>query len=108
MTSHSSLERALINVADCFTKEEDKDLRNCLEELDGLKVSPSEEGPFEELKKDLPTEKSKLDLKVLPKHFKYVFLEDNEAKLVVINNTLSHDEEFRLVEVLKKHRAAIG
>ena len=51
MTSHSPLEKALINVVDCLTKEEEKDLRNCLEDLDGLKVTPSEEGPFEELKK---------------------------------------------------------
>ena len=108
MTSHSPLEKALINVVDCLTKEEEKDLRNCLEDLDGLKVSPSEEGPFEELKKDLPTKKSKVDLKVLPEYSKYVFLEDNEAKPVVISNSLSYDEKFRLVEVLKKHRAAIG
>jgi len=106
--SHSPLEKALINVVDCLTKEEEKDLRNCLEDLDGLKVSPSEEGPFEELKKDLPTKKSKVDLKVLPEYSKYVFLEDNEAKPVVISNSLSYDEKFRLVEVLKKHRAAIG
>ena len=108
MTSQSPLEKALINVVDCLTKEEEKDLRKCLEELDGLKVSPSEECPFEELKKDPPTEKTKVDLKVLPEHLKYVFLEDNEAKPVVISNSLSHEEESRLVEVLKKHRASIG
>ena len=34
--SHSPLEKALINVVDCLTKEEEKDLRNCLEDLDGL------------------------------------------------------------------------
>ena len=40
MTSQSPLDKALINVVDCLTKEEEKDMRKCLEELDGLKVSP--------------------------------------------------------------------
>ena len=29
---------------------------------------------FEELKKDIPTEKAEVDLKILLKHLKYVFL----------------------------------
>ena len=107
MTSHSPLEKALINVVDCLTKEEEKDLRNCLEDSDSLKVNPSEGGPFEELKKDFTTEKPKVELKVLLEHLKYVFLEENEAKPVVISNSLSHDEEFRLVEFLKRHRELV-
>jgi len=107
MTSQSLLEKSLINVIDCLTKKEEKDLRKCLEELDGLKVSPSQDCPFEELKKDPPAEKAKVDLKVLPEHLKYVFLEGNEAKPVVISISLSPKEESRLVELLKKHRAAI-
>ena len=98
----------LINVVDCLTKEEEKDMRNCLEDLDSLKVNPSEGGPFEELKKDLTIEKPKVDLKVLLEHLKYVFLEENKATPVVISYSLSHDEEFQLVEVLKRHRATIG
>ena len=62
---------------------------------------------FEELKKDPPTEKAKVDLKILPEHLKYVFLENNEARPVVISNSLTHEEESRLVKVLKKHRATI-
>ena len=37
-----------------------------------------------------------------------MFLEDNEARPVVISNSLTHEEESQLVKVLKKHRAAIG
>jgi len=37
---------------------------------------------------------------------KYVFLE--EDKPVVISNALTAEEESRLVDVLKKHREAIG
>ncbi|XP_028181419.1 uncharacterized protein LOC114368307 [Glycine soja] len=94
MTSHSPLEKVLINSIDCLTKEEEKDLMACLEDLDKLKVIPSGECVFEELKKNPTIEKPKVDLKVLPAHLKYAFLEENEAKLVVINNTLSSNEEF--------------
>ena len=52
--------------------------------------------------------KGKVDLKILPEYLKYVFLEDNEARPMVISNSLTDEEESRLVEVLKKHRATIG
>ena len=39
---------------------------------------------------------------------KYVFLEENATKPVVINSELIEKEENRLVEVLKSHREAIG
>ena len=82
LTFHSPLERALINAIDCMTKEEEKYLRACLEDLDRLKVIPSGEYAFKELKKDPTTEKLKVDLKILPTHLKYVFLEENKAKTV--------------------------
>ena len=49
-----------------------------------------------------------MDLKILPEYLKYVFLEDNEARPMVISNSLTDEEESRLVEVLKKHRATNG
>ena len=42
----------------------------------------------------------------MPDHLKYVFLE--EDKPVVISNALTTEEENRLVDILKKHREAIG
>ena len=108
LTFHSILEKALMNFVDCLTNEEEKDLRACLEDLDRLKEISSEEYAFEELKKDNTTEKPKVELKVLCAHLMYVFLEENDAKPVMINNDLSSDEETQLVEVLKKHKAAIG
>jgi len=42
----------------------------------------------------------------LPDHLKFVFLE--EDKPVVISNALTTEEENRLVDILKKHREAIG
>ena len=60
------------------------------------------------MKKDSIVEKPKVELKVLPPHLKYVFLEANDAKPVVISNDLSSTKEARLVELLKKYKAAIG
>jgi len=48
---------------------------------------------FEELKNDTPREKLKVELKVLPFHHKYVFLEADDVKPVVINNVMSIVEE---------------
>ena len=49
-----------------------------------------------------------VDLKILPNHLKYVFLEENETKPVVTSSELIAEEENKLVEVLKRHREAIG
>ena len=106
LTPH--LKKSLINVVDCLTNEEEKDLKACLEDLDRLKDISLGEYAFEELKKDNLAEKPKMELKVVPNHLKYVFLEEDEDKPVVINNDLSSVEEARLVEVLKKHKKAIG
>ena len=55
-----------------------------------------------------PSEKTKVELKILPNHLKYVFLEENETKPVMISSELTVEKENRLVEVLKRHREAIG
>ena len=66
------------------------------------------EDVVEDLKKDSPTENPKVELKTLPTHLKYIFIEENEVKPVVINNDLSSEEEAQLMEVLRKHKEAIG
>jgi len=60
------------------------------------------------LKSRNPSEKTKVELKILPNHLKYVFLEENETKPVMISSELTVEKENRLVEVLKRHREAIG
>jgi len=106
-TTKTSLEKALINVVDCLTSEEEKDLRACLEDLDCEENIPAGGTSFEELKSGSPSEKTKVELKILPNHLKYVFLEENETKPVVINSELTTEEENMLVDVLKRHREAI-
>ena len=108
LTTHSTLEKALINAIDCLINEEERDLEACLEDLERLKEVHAWEDVVESLKKDSPLEKPKLELKTLPMHLKYAFLEENEVKPVVINNDLSAEEEAQLIEVLEKHKEAIG
>ena len=48
---------------------------------------------FEELKKDIPAKNAKMELKTLPAYLKYVFLGENKASSVIINNSLKEEEE---------------
>ena len=98
----------IVNKVDCLTSEEEEDLKACLEDLDRQDSITDEETSFEELKSKTPSKKKKVELKILPNHLKYVFLEEDETKPVVISNALTSEEENRLVEILKKHKEAIG
>jgi len=80
----------------------------CIKELEGVGENAERHTVFEELKNSGQIEKPKLELKTLPAHLKYVFLEDNEAKPVIISNSLKKTEEDQLVKILKKHKATIG
>ena len=102
------MEKALINAIDCLTNEEEKDLEACLEDLERLKEIPTGEDAMEELNKDNPAEKPKVELKALSMHLKYVFLEENKVKPIVISNDLSPEEEEWLIDLLRKHKEAIG
>ena len=48
------------------------------------------------------------DLKHLPDTLKYAYLDEKKVYPVIINSNLSGYEEERLLEVLRKHRGAIG
>jgi len=47
-------------------------------------------------------------MKVLPSHLKYVFLEEDGTKPVIISSSLSNIEEEKLIKVLKHNQEAIG
>ena len=91
-TPQTSLEKAMVNALDCLTSEEEEDLKACLEDLDWKKSILEGEADFETLKKEAPSEKKKVELKILPNHLKYVFLEEDDAKPVVISNALTKEE----------------
>ena len=81
----------MVNKVDCLTSEEEEDLKACLEDLDREDSIPEGEASFEELKSETPSEKKKVELKILLNHLKYVFLEKDETKPVVISNALASE-----------------
>ncbi|GJT66959.1 reverse transcriptase domain-containing protein [Tanacetum coccineum] len=80
---------------------------------------PNQENYFLEIPKDLKTceannEKSsvneppEVELKDLPPHLEYVFLEGNDKLPVIIAKDLRNEEKAALIEVLKSHKRAIA
>ena len=68
-----------------------------METLDGPHVpKPSIEEPLT------------LELKTLPFHLKYAFLEKDSKLLVVISSSLSNVQEEKLLRVLKEHKRSLG
>ncbi|KAK1647716.1 hypothetical protein QYE76_065521, partial [Lolium multiflorum] len=55
-----------------------------------------------------PKEDLVFDLKPLPDNLKYAHIDDKKIYPVIISSKLSEIEEERLLEILKKHRGAIG
>ena len=53
-------------------------------------------------------EKHVLELKVLPSHLKYAFLDDLSSFPVIISSALNSVEEEKLLRVLRDHKSAIG
>jgi len=50
----------------------------------------------------------KLELKTLSPSLKYAYLGDNNTYPVIINSSLSVEQEGELIQVLKQHKDAIG
>ncbi|KAK1684073.1 hypothetical protein QYE76_044921 [Lolium multiflorum] len=55
-----------------------------------------------------PKEDPVFDLKPLPDNLKYAHIDEKKIYPVIISSKLSEIEEERLLEILKKHRGAIG
>ncbi|GKC11424.1 reverse transcriptase domain-containing protein [Tanacetum coccineum] len=71
---------------------------------------PPKELNFEELKiiKSSIDDPPELELKDLPSHLEYAFLEDTNKLPVIIAKNLKDDEKARLLKVLKSHKRAIA
>jgi len=104
----TTLERVLTDALNVLSVEEEKEIEECLKELETLKEIPPKKAKVEELKEDEKVEESKVEMKVLPSHLKYVFLEEDGTKLVIISSSLSNIEEEKLIKVLKHNQEAIG
>ena len=72
--------------------------------MDGVGENSEGHFAFKELKNGGIIEKPKVELKTLPAHLKYVFLEDNDSKPVIISSLLKKIEEDQLVRILKRHK----
>ncbi|XP_052726164.1 uncharacterized protein LOC128194650 [Vigna angularis] len=104
----SPLEKTLIDACEDLNDEEEKLIDVCMTELETLKEIPVEEANFEMIDTKEEVKEKKLELKMLPSHLKYVFLEEDGTKPVIISNSLLPKEEEKLVEILKANREAIG
>ncbi|GKC05073.1 hypothetical protein Tco_0996683 [Tanacetum coccineum] len=70
-------------------------------------VEPLEWKALENRLKPSSVEPPRLELKELPEHLEYAFLQENNQLPVVISSALSTDEKTRLLEVLRNHKGAI-
>ncbi|XP_014511736.1 uncharacterized protein LOC106770440 [Vigna radiata var. radiata] len=91
----SALEKTLIDACEALNEEEEKLIDECLTNLDTLKEIPPHEVKIEDLNAKEKVKDDKLELKMLPPHLKYVFLEEGVSKPVIISNSLSFTEEAR-------------
>ena len=104
----TTLERVLTDALSVLSAEEEKEIEECLKELETLKEIPPKKAKMEELKDKDKVEESKVEMKVLPSHLKYMFLEEDGTKPIIISSSLSNIEEEKLIEVLKHNKEAIG
>nr|KYP31396.1 hypothetical protein KK1_048318 [Cajanus cajan] len=107
ISSGTPLEKALVNAVIDINEEEEKEIQKCLEELDKAKEISPNSTSVQDLKKEEKSHTQKLELKQLRSHLKYVFLEENSGKLVIIINSLSMEEEKKLVKVFKDNEGEL-
>ncbi|XP_019435112.1 PREDICTED: uncharacterized protein LOC109341625 [Lupinus angustifolius] len=103
-----SLEKALIGAVEDANEKENEEIERCVAELDANIMVLNPQVRSEQLPANQQSESQKLELKLLPAHLKYVFLEGEDRKPVIINSTLSSDEERKLIDVLRANKGAIG
>ena len=79
---------------------DDQDIDACVEEV----MMIDKEVRYEELPMDGPS----LELKTLPYTLKYTFLDEEEAKPVIISSKLDIKQDKQLLEVPRQNEEAIG
>lgn len=60
------------------------------------------------MKKEQEADEAKIELKMLPSHLKYVFLEDGGNKPVKISSSLSIQEEHKSITIMKDNNKVMG
>lgn len=83
------LEQALTCTHGLISTKEEQEIRERIKELNVLKEIPLEETSVKILKNDIKIDILKPKLKTLSSHLKYVFLEEDDNKPIIINNSIS-------------------
>ncbi|XP_027337023.1 uncharacterized protein LOC113850649 [Abrus precatorius] len=104
------LESTLAAAKCSIYEEQDEEVKDCILQLDSF---PCMNNEINQLKEELHQEEekkdeSKVELKQLPSHLRYVFLEEGHNKPIIINSNLQKDQEEKLLRVLRKHKSALG
>ena len=113
LEAKDALEASLLNLLD-FDEDGSIEEINSLLDSSPLLDTDKWRSRFESLPisetKPLPSsiEFPKLDLKPLPSDLKYAFLGQNETFPVIISAELNEEQEEMLLNVLRKHKSAIG
>jgi len=105
------LEKTLTKAFEEMSECEQNESLDCLQHLDAFQETPYHQSLFEELKEEKQNEESKMELKALPPHLKYVFLASDSQKPVITNSCLFEEEEEEekiLVKFFKENIEAIG
>ncbi|XP_058763785.1 uncharacterized protein LOC131637214 [Vicia villosa] len=102
------LERSLVDSIHVLTQEEEKEIKVFVKELEKGGNMNDKDGKVETLDPPKEVKETKMELKLLPTHMKYVFLDKEGKKPVVISSKLTTQEEERLLQILQKNKAAIG
>ena len=98
---HPSHETDEVGVVDIY---EDPEISSCIKET----MAAIEDRSFEEPEDDpFPSGETAPELKPLPSTLKYAFLDHHSANPVIISSQLDHDQEERLLAVLRARKEAI-
>jgi len=109
------LEKTLVNSIESCDHEEDLEVNECVRQLEASK-QVLEPVKLEELRSEThkgleissKEEEKKPELKELPSHLKYVFINKDVSKPAIISNTLTPLEEEKLMRVLRDNQGALG
>ncbi|XP_020203614.1 uncharacterized protein LOC109789139 [Cajanus cajan] len=104
----SPLEKALFMFDEELDKVIDKEVQDVVDALNKGESSSTNVQSKEELKMEEKDQTVKLELKQLPPQLKYVFLEENGGKPIIISSQLSKEQEDKLIQVIKANEGAIG
>ncbi|XP_047170548.1 uncharacterized protein LOC124838881 [Vigna umbellata] len=105
-------ERALLprmEAKELSTKVNDEEVVKCVHQLEVLKPLVSSTRGIEDLHKSESREKdtSKIELKQLPSHLKYRFLDEQKLNPIIVSSELTTKED-ELLRVLREYKFAIG